>query len=169
MLKASLKSRQHTNTDVAPLEVMVCYKQLTSSGSFEQAFFATHQIFQSRRDNSQLRACSFVSLVLTALEDRISNLGRLGLWPEILANLDQLTETEVMQDGKGLMSRFALRPHASRALREQHYPGTDCPSGGRGPIPAFINHPKYSANPAFRCGFARALQIRTIEDQQDNK
>jgi hypothetical protein len=107
--------------------------------------------------------------MLSALEDRISNLGKFGSWPKILANLDQLTETDVMQDSKGLMSRSALRPYASRALRDQYCPAIDCRSGGRGLIPAFTYHPKYRANPAFRCGFARALQIRTVEDQQDNK
>ena len=30
-----------------------------------------------------------------ALEDRIAPLGRSGSWPEIIADLDSLTETEV--------------------------------------------------------------------------
>jgi hypothetical protein len=107
--------------------------------------------------------------VLSALEDRISNLRKFGSWPEILANPDQLTETDIMQYGKGLISRSALRPYASRALRAQHYPATDRPSDGRGLIPVSTYHPKYRANPTFQCGFARALQIRTVEDQQDNK
>jgi hypothetical protein len=40
--------------------------------------------------------CSFFVLVLSALKDCISNLGKSGSWPEILANLGQLTETDVM-------------------------------------------------------------------------
>jgi hypothetical protein len=48
--------------------------------------------------------CSFLALVLKkALEDRIAALGHAGSWPEIIADLDALTETE--HDGK----RFLLR------------------------------------------------------------
>ena len=56
-------------------------------------------------------------LLKKALEDRIADLGKLGSWPEILADLDSLTETEVEQDGKRFMLRSAPRPAASLALR----------------------------------------------------
>ena len=62
--------------------------------------------------------CGFLALVLkTALEDRIAALGRSGSWPEIIADLDSLTETEIEHDGKRFQVRSAARPAASLALR----------------------------------------------------
>ena len=62
--------------------------------------------------------CSFLALVLKkALEDRIAALGRSGSWPEIIADLDSLTETEIAYDGKRFIVRSAPRPAASLALR----------------------------------------------------
>jgi hypothetical protein len=48
-----------------------------------------------------------------------AGLGKLGLWPEILADLDSLTETEAEaeQDNKRFMLRSAPRPATSLALR----------------------------------------------------
>lgn len=72
-------------------------------------------------------SCSFLALVLKKeLEDRIANMGKpaadsgaaqSGSWPDILADLDSLTETEVKQDGKRFLLRSAPRPAASLALR----------------------------------------------------
>jgi hypothetical protein len=63
-------------------------------------------------------SCSFLALVLKKeLEDRIANLGLAGSWPDILADLDSLTETEVEQDGKRFLLRTPPRPAASLALR----------------------------------------------------
>ena len=62
--------------------------------------------------------CSFLALVSKkALEDRVAELGRVGSWPEIIADLDSLTETEVEQDGKRFVVRSAPRPAASLAIR----------------------------------------------------
>jgi hypothetical protein len=62
--------------------------------------------------------CSFLALVLKkALDDRIAALGRAGSWPEIIADLDSLTETEIEHDGKRFVARSAPRPAASLALR----------------------------------------------------
>ena len=62
--------------------------------------------------------CSFLALVLkTVLEDRIAALGRSGSWPEIIADLDSLTETEIEHDGKRFIVRSAPRLAASLALR----------------------------------------------------
>ena len=62
--------------------------------------------------------CSFLALVLKkALEDHIAALGRDSSWPEIIADLDSLTETEIEQDGKRFVLRCAPRPAASLALR----------------------------------------------------
>jgi hypothetical protein len=55
--------------------------------------------------------CSFLALVLKkALEDRITALGRSFSWPDILADLKSLTETEIEQDGKRFLIRSAPRP-----------------------------------------------------------
>ena len=51
-----------------------------------------------------------------ALEDRIAALGR-SAWPEIIADLDSLTETEIEHDGKRFIVRSAPRPVASLAIR----------------------------------------------------
>jgi hypothetical protein len=111
-----------TNTELAPLEVMLCYKQLTM---VEQTFrtakslFATRPIFHKLDETIRGHvSCSFLALVLKKeLEDRIADLGKPGSWPEILADLDSLTETEVEQDNKRFLLRSAPRPAASLALR----------------------------------------------------
>jgi hypothetical protein len=52
-----------------------------------------------------------LALVLKkALEDRIAARGRSRSWPEIIADLDSLTETEIGQDGKRFTVRSAPRP-----------------------------------------------------------
>ena len=65
--------------------------------------------------------CAFGALgalvLKKALEDRIAALGRSGSWPEIIADLDSLTETETAYDGKRFIVRSAPRPAASLALR----------------------------------------------------
>jgi hypothetical protein len=111
-----------TNTELAPLEVMLCYKQLTM---VEQTFrtakslFATRPIFHKLDETIRGHvSCSFLALVLKKeLEDRIADLGKPGSWPEILTDLDSLTETEVEQDNKRFVLRSAPRPAASLALR----------------------------------------------------
>src|SRR5665811_537127 len=109
-----------TNTDLAPLDVMLCYKQLTM---VEQIFrtakslFATRPIFHKLDETIRGHVlCSFLALVLKkALEDRIADLGKLGSWPEILADLDSLTETEVEQDNKRFLLRSARAGKDDRA------------------------------------------------------
>jgi hypothetical protein len=60
--------------------------------------------------------CSFLALVLKkALEDRIAALGRSGSWPDIIPDLDSLTETEIEHDGKTL--RRPLRAASRREPR----------------------------------------------------
>ena len=62
--------------------------------------------------------CSFLALVLKkALADRLAKLGRVGSWPEIIADLDSLTETEAEQESKRFVIRAAPRPAASLAIR----------------------------------------------------
>ncbi len=110
------------NADLSPLETMLCYKRLWM---VERAFrtskslFATRPIFHKLDETIRGHvSCSFLALVLKKeLEDRIANLGQAGSWPDILADLDSLTETEVEQDGKRFLLRTPPRPAASLALR----------------------------------------------------
>jgi DDE family transposase len=111
-----------TNSDLNPLEAMLCYKQLWT---VEQTFrtskhlLATRPIFHKLDETIRGHVfCSFLALVLKkALEDRIAALARSGSWPEIIADLDSLTETEIEHDGKRFVVRSAPRPAASLALR----------------------------------------------------
>ena len=111
-----------TNTDLNPLEAMLCYKQLwTVEQTFRTAkhLFSTRPIFHKLDETIRGHVfCSFLALVLKkALEDRIAALGHSGSWPEIIADLDLLTETEIEYDGKRFIVRSAPRPAASLALR----------------------------------------------------
>jgi hypothetical protein len=111
-----------TNTDLSPLEAMLCYKQLwTVEQTFRTAkhLFSTRPIFHKLDETIRGHVfCSFLALVLKkALEDRIAALGHSGSWPEIIADLDSLTETEIEYDGKHFIVRSAPRPAASLALR----------------------------------------------------
>jgi hypothetical protein len=111
-----------TNSDLNPLEAMLCYKQLWT---VEQTFrtskhlLATRPIFHKLDETIRGHVfCSFLALVLKkALEDRIAALAHSGSWPEIIADLDSLTETELEHDGKRFVVRSAPRPAASLALR----------------------------------------------------
>jgi Transposase DDE domain len=111
-----------TNTDLNPLEAMLCYKQLwTVEQTFRTAkhLFSTRPIFHKLDETIRGHVfCSFLALVLkTELEERIAALGRVSSWPEIIADLDSLTETEIEYDGKRFIVRSAPRPAASLALR----------------------------------------------------
>ena len=119
-----------TNAELSPLEAMLCYKQLWM---VERAFrtskslFATRPIFHKLDETIRGHvSCSFLALLLKKeLEDRVANIGKPaadggaqnGSWPDILADLDSLTETEVEQDGKRFLLRSPPRPGASLALR----------------------------------------------------
>ena len=111
-----------TNTDLNPLEAMLCYKQLwTVEQTFRTAkhLLSTRPIFHKLDETIRGHVfCSFLALVLKkALEDRISALGRSGSWPQIIADLDSVTETEIEHDGKRFVVRSAPRPAASLAIR----------------------------------------------------
>jgi hypothetical protein len=111
-----------TNTDLNPLEAMLCYKQLwTVEQTFRTAkhLLTTRPIFHKLDETIRGHVfCSFLALVLkTELEERIAALDRVSSWPEIIADLDSLTETEIEYDGKHFIIRAAPRPAASLALR----------------------------------------------------
>ena len=111
-----------TNTDLDPLSVMLRYKHLwTVEQTFRTAkhLLTTRPIFHKVDETIRGHVfCSFLAMVLkTELHARIAALGHNGSWPEILADLDSLTETEIEQDGKRFLLRSAPQPAASLALR----------------------------------------------------
>ena len=111
-----------TNTDLNPLEAMLCYKQLwTVEQTFRTAkhLLTTRPIFHKLDETIRGHVfCSFLALVLkTELEERIAALDRVSSWPEIIADLDSLTETEIEYDGKHFIVRSVPRPAATLALR----------------------------------------------------
>ena len=111
-----------TNTDLDPLAAMLRYKQLwTVEAAFRTAkhLLATRPIFHKLDETIRGHVfCSFLALVLKSeLEQRIAALGRDGSWSEIRADLDSLTETEIVHDGRRFLVRSAPRPAASLAVR----------------------------------------------------
>ena len=111
-----------TNTDLDPLAAMQRYKQLwTVEAAFRTAkhLLATRPIFHKVDETIRGHVfCSFLALVLKSeLEQRIAELGRDGSWSEIRADLDSLTETEIVHDGRRFLVRSAPRPAASLAVR----------------------------------------------------
>jgi len=111
-----------TNTDLDPLAAMLRYKQLwTVEATFRTAkhLLATRPIFHKLDETIRGHVfCSFLALVLKSeLEQRITALGRDGSWSEIRADLDSLTETEIVHDGRRFLVRSAPRPAASLAVR----------------------------------------------------
>jgi hypothetical protein len=112
-----------TNAGLSPLQTMLVYKQLWT---VERAFRTTKSLFETRpifhKLDETIRghvACSFLALVLKKeLEDRlaVADNGIPASWPDVIADLESLTETEVEQDGKRFLLRSAPRPAASLAL-----------------------------------------------------
>jgi len=115
-----------------PVAVLVCFAQVAAAGNLsfhdyiqkrfhpetvqERDVEGLDQRIQDGKLVLDLR--SFLALVLKkAPEDLIAVLGRVSSWPEIVADLDSLTETEVEQDGKRFIIRSAPRAAASLAVR----------------------------------------------------
>jgi transposase len=112
-----------TNANLPPLEAMLVYKQLWT---VERTFRTAKSLLETRPIYHKLDetirghvACSFLALVLKKeLEDRLAAAPKSACasWPDVIADLDSLTETEVEQDGKRFLLRSAPRPAASLAL-----------------------------------------------------
>ena len=142
-----------TNTDLDPLAAMLRYKQLwTVEADFRTAkhLLATRPIFHKLDETIRGHVfCSFLALVLKSeLEQRIAALGGDGSWSEIRADLDSLTETEIVHDGRRFRVRSAPRPAASLALRAA---GVALPVADRpDPRRRLIRTPRCSATPRSR-------------------
>ena len=111
-----------TNTKISALQVVLRYRNLLAvEDAFKtaKALLATRPIFHKLDETIRGHVfCSFLALTLkTELEQRIAALGRVGSWPQIVADLDSLTDTEIEYDGKRFIVRSAPRPAASLALR----------------------------------------------------
>ena len=111
-----------TNTDLNPVQALLRYKQLwTIEQTFKTAksLFATRPIFHKLDETIRGHVfCSFLALVLKkALDDKIAALGEKAAWPAVLADLDSLTETEIVHEGRRFLLRSAPKPAASLALR----------------------------------------------------
>ena len=94
-----------TNTSLAPLAVMLRYRELLK---VEDIFKTTKAILHTRPIYHQTDAairghvfCSFLALVLRkALEDRLTTMRSKPEWGALLMDLDRLQEIETEQEGK---------------------------------------------------------------------
>jgi transposase len=111
-----------TNAHLSALDAMLVYKQLWT---VERTFRTTKSLLETRpifhKLDETIRghvACSFLALVLKKeLEDRLAAAkSARACWPDVIADLNSLTETEVEQDGKRFLMRSAPRPAATLAL-----------------------------------------------------
>jgi transposase len=102
-----------TNTDLSAAEVALKYKQLWMVEDLfrtSKSFLATRPIFH--RCDETIRGhvfCSFLALILRKeLQARLEARGESLEWDDIVRDLDALTETEVLHEGK----RIRLRAEA---------------------------------------------------------
>ncbi len=110
-----------TNANLSPLEAMLVYKQLWT---VERTFRTAKSLLETRPIYHKLDetirghvACSFLALVLKKeLEDRLACACARASWPDVIADLNSLTETKIEQDGKRFLLRSAPRPAATLAL-----------------------------------------------------
>ena len=112
-----------TSAGLSPLRTMLVYKQLWT---VERAFRTTKSLFETRPIDHKLDetirghvACSFLALVLKQdMEDRLAAADKSARtsWPDVIADLNSLTETQVEPDGKPVLLRCAPRRTASLAL-----------------------------------------------------
>jgi len=99
-----------TNTDLAPAEVALKYKQLWRVEDVfrsMKSLLDTRPIFHKRDETIRGHVfCSFLALVLRReLEERLSKKNWKLEWADILRDLDNLTEMEIAINGKGYLFR----------------------------------------------------------------
>ena len=171
-----------TNTDLSPLDTMLCYKQLTM---VEQAFRTSKSLFETRPIFHQLDetirghvSCSFLALVLK--KD-----WRTASWisasrPPTAARQAVLARhsrrSQLADRDRGRTGRQAVSPtlrgtprRKPRAPRRRRRPAANRPPARRPLIPT-VNQPKCSAKALFqrRSAFAiNALPIHGVEDQPE--
>ena len=99
-----------TNTDLAPREVALKYKQLWRVEDVfrsMKSLLDTRPIFHKRDETIRGHVfCSFLALVLRKeLEDRLARKNWKLEWADVIRDVDNLTEMEVAIDGKGYLFR----------------------------------------------------------------
>jgi hypothetical protein len=107
-----------TNTDLNPLEAMLCYKQLSTveqtSRTAKHLLASRPGLPQAGRDCPRSRVLQLArARAEVGAGGRIACLGRSGSWPEIIADLDSLTKIEIECAGKRLIAGSAPLPAAS--------------------------------------------------------
>ena len=127
-IQANAPTRTTPQTQFSVIRWLPSNYERQCQWDIERAFRTSKSLLETRPIYHKLDetirghvSCSFLALVLKKeLEDRIAAIGEAApcaSWPEILADLDSLTETEVEQDGKRFVLRSPPRPAASLALR----------------------------------------------------
>jgi hypothetical protein len=125
VIQASAAKRTTPAIRVSAIRSIQSNYQRQSLWDIEQTFrttkhlFATRPIFHKRDETIRGHVfCSFLALVLKkALEDKLAAIGAKCAWPDILADLDSLAETEIEHEGKRFLLRSSPRPFASLALK----------------------------------------------------
>ncbi len=111
-----------TNTSLAPLAVMLRYRELLK---VEDIFKTTKAILHTRPIYHQTDAairghvfCSFLALVLRkALEDRLTTMRSKPEWGALLMDLDRLQEIETEQEGKCFILRTPVTGDVGRVFQ----------------------------------------------------
>ena len=99
-----------TNTDLAPAEVALKYKQLWRVEDVfrsMKSLLDTRPIFHKRDETIRGHLfCSFLALVLRKeLEDRLASKNWKLEWADVIRDVDNLTEMEITIGGKGYVFR----------------------------------------------------------------
>ena len=102
-----------TNTDMPASEVAMKYKQLWTVETLFRSFkslLETRPIYHQRDETIRGHVfCSFLALILRKeLQDRLEAKGYSCEWEDVIADLDELSVTEIVQEDK----RFLLRSEA---------------------------------------------------------
>ncbi len=161
-----------TNANLSALEAMLVYKQLwTVERTFRTAksLLETQPIYHKLDETIRGHvACSFLALVLKKeLEDRLAAAGNgaRASWPDVIADLASLTETEVEQDGKRFLLRSAPRPgRQPRAVRPRRRPAADLASDPKRLIHS--ENLQCSATPAAQRAFALSINDLRFSDRR---
>jgi len=99
-----------TNTELAPAEVALAYKQLWMVEEIFRSMksvLETRPIYHKRDETIRGHAfCSFLALVLRKeLQDRIERKGWKLEWSDIIRDLNDLREMQITTDGKSFLLR----------------------------------------------------------------
>ena len=111
-----------TNTDLAPAEVALKYKQLWM---VEDVFRSMKSLLDTRpiyhKCDETIRGhvfCSFLALLLRKdLQDRLDRKGSRLEWADVIRDLDNLMEMEIAIDGKGHIFRSSAKGSVAKVFQ----------------------------------------------------